>query len=117
MEGSDDISPPPIIHSLTLPMNLFHTIMMNQPTDPDNSTDPLEGNITNQSFNEQSKYTRVTTKDFINSLPVQKVNADTIDKKITCALCLDELQEGEDVIEEEEERMLQEVLYNSLNNT
>ena len=69
---------------------------MNLPSDPDNSTGSLENTITNQSFNEQSKYTRVTTKDFINSLSVQKFSGE---QNITCGICLEELSVGEDVIE------------------
>ena len=63
------------------------------------TSDSLEENITNQSFHEQPTFKRVCSKDFINSLSVQKVSHVLVEKKTTCALCLEELELGEDVIE------------------
>ena len=59
----------------------------------------FEEQIVNQTFNQQNKYKKVCSKDFINSLSVKKVTKDMVEKKITCGICLDELKEGEDVLE------------------
>lgn len=58
-----------------------------------------EEQIVNQTFNQQNKYKKVCSKDFINSLSVKKVTKEMVEKKITCGICLDELKEGEDVLE------------------
>lgn len=96
------------IHTFTLPIEMLQGFM-NMPMDHGNTMEddeavnyidnPLEQSITNQSFHEGPKYKNVASKDFINSLSVQKVSQDMIDKKITCGICLDELVVGEDVIE------------------
>jgi hypothetical protein len=95
------------IHTFTLPIEMLQGFM-NIPMDLGNTMEdddvnyidnPLEQSITNQSFHEGPKYKNVASKDFINSLSVQKVSQDMIDKKITCGICLDELVVGEDVIE------------------
>ena len=97
------------IHTFTLPIEMLQGFM-NMPMDHGNTMEndddnpfiidnPLEQSITNQSFHTGPKYKNVASKDFINSLSVQKVNQDMIDKKITCGICLDELGVGEDVIE------------------
>ena len=59
----------------------------------------FEEQVINQTFNQQNKYKKVCSKDFINSLSVQKVTEEMVEKKITCGVCLDELKEGEDVLE------------------
>jgi hypothetical protein len=97
--------PQQMIHTFTLPIEMLQGFM-NMPMNLGNPIDdvnyinnPLEQSITNQSFHEGPKYKNVASKDFINSLSVQKVNQDMIDKKITCGICLDELLVGEDIIE------------------
>ena len=111
-EPANDVSeqPPPrqMIHTFTLPIEMLQGFM-NMPMDHGNTMEddeavnyidnPLEQSITNQSFHAGPKYKNVASKDFINSLSVQKVSQDMIDKKITCGICLDELQVGEDIIE------------------
>jgi len=116
MEGSDEPTepgtppgPPPsgppdetIPHTFTLPFNMLQGIMMDMlqgqgPIEP--TIGPLEDNITTRSFHEQPKFKQVTTKDFINSLSVQKVSEELVEKKTTCGVCLDELTLGEDIIE------------------
>ena len=59
----------------------------------------LEERIMNDSFRERDIYTKVCSKDFINSLSVQKVSPELVEKKITCGICLEELTLGEDIIE------------------
>jgi len=59
----------------------------------------FEEQIVNQTFNQQNKYKKVCSKDFINSLSVQKVTKEMVEKKITCGVCLDELKEGEEILE------------------
>jgi hypothetical protein len=97
------------IHTFTLPIEMLQGFM-NMPMDLGNTMEndddnpfiidnPLEQSITNQSFHVGPKYKNVASKDFINSLSVQKVSQDMIDKKITCGICLDELLVGEDIIE------------------
>ena len=97
------------IHTFTLPIEMLQGFM-NMPMDLGNNMEndddnpfiidnPLEQSITNQSFHTGPKYKNVASKDFINSLSVQKVSQDMIDKKITCGICLDELGVGEDIIE------------------
>ena len=117
------------IHTFTLPLGLLQGLMMNSPMDTLNSPmdtlnspmdllqpplevssaipiphmfsqhGSLEEQITNQSFHEQKKYKQVAEKDFINSLSVQKVTPGMVEKKVTCGICLDELQLDEDIIE------------------
>ena len=87
----------PII--LPIPVSLSQLMglsFMNTPTDHENS---LEEQIQQQSFHEQNKYKQVCTKDFINSLSVQKVNSDMVNRGLTCGICLEELKEGQDVVE------------------
>ena len=111
-EPAEPVEPEPEhshhIHTFTLPIEMLQGFM-NMPMDHGNTMEddeavnyidnPLEQSITNQSFHEGPKYKNVASKDFINSLSVQKVSQDMIDKKITCGICLDELQVGEDIIE------------------
>ena len=110
MEGAnegDEPEPEPrqVIHTFTLPIEMLQGFMnmnMNMNMNSESNTmfdNPLEGSITNRSFHEQPKYKNVSSKDFINSLSVQKVNQDIVDKRITCGICLDELVLGEDIIE------------------
>ena len=93
------------IHTFTLPIEMLQGFMnmhmnLGNPIDDVNYiANPLEQSITNQSFHAGPKYKNVASKDFINSLSVQKVSQDMIDKKITCGICLDELGVGEDIIE------------------
>ena len=104
----ESISPTPTIHTFTLPLNLLQGFM-NMPLDHQNSpsspSSPSQGPTTfeerfmNQSFHQQPKFKHVASKDFINSLSVQKVSSELVEKKTTCALCLDELILGEDIIE------------------
>ena len=86
----------PIIHTFALPLSLLQGFM-NTPMDDNIQT--LEERVTNQSFHQQPKFKQVASKDFINSLSVQKVSPELVEKKTTCALCLDELILGEDMIE------------------
>ena len=62
-------------------------------------TQTYEENIQNQTFNQQNKYKKVCSKDFINSLSVQKVTYEMVEKKITCGICLEEFKEGEEILE------------------
>jgi len=92
----------PLPHTFTLPFNMLQGIMMDMlqgqgPIEPNIS--PLENDMTNRSFHEQPKFKQVTTKYFINSLSVQKVSEELVEKKTTCGICLDELVLGEDIIE------------------
>jgi hypothetical protein len=105
-EDENEIAEPrQVIHTFTLPIEMLQGFMgmpmnLGNPIDDVNYIDnPLEQSITNQSFHGGPKYKNVSSKDFINSLSVQKVNQDMVDKKITCGICLDELVVGEDVIE------------------
>jgi len=59
----------------------------------------LEERVMNQSFHQKDKFKKVCSKDFINSLSVQKVSKELVDKKITCSLCMEELILDEDIIE------------------
>ena len=119
MEGSDEPLPDEstdetIPHTFTLPFNMLQGIMMDmlqgqgpmlmdpipmgqEPIEP--TIGPLEDNITNRSFHEKPIFKQVTTKDFINSLSVQKVSEELVEQKTTCGVCLDELTVGEDIIE------------------
>ena len=72
--------------------NIFEYMSSNQPIS-------LEERIQHQSFNETPKFKQVTDKDFINSLSVQKVSQELVEKKTTCGICLEELIVGEDIIE------------------
>jgi len=91
----------PQVQTFTIPFSMFMNLMMNPittiPMNMPNGT--LEERVTNQSFHEQTKYKKVASKDFINSLSVQKATPEMIEKKITCGICLEELQENEDIIE------------------
>ena len=107
-EPSNEVEPSQpsqMIHTFTLPIEMLQGFMnmhtdLGNPIDDVNYIDnPLEQSVTNQSFHEGPKYKNVSSKDFINSLSVQKVNQDMVDKKITCGICLDELILGEGVIE------------------
>ena len=107
----ESVSPTPTIHTFTLPLNLLQGLM-NMPMDHQNSpsslsspSSPSQGPTTfeerfmNNSFHQQPKFKNVASKDFINSLSVQKVSPELVEKKTTCALCLEELSLGEDMIE------------------
>jgi len=94
MEGPNENPPEP--ENVALPINILQGLMINIPV---MSGSTLEDRVTNQSFHEQPKFKQVSSKDFINSLSVQKVSEDLVDKKITCGVCLEELSIGEDVVE------------------
>jgi len=102
-EELSSVSPGPIIHTFTLPLNLLQGFM-NMPMDHQNTpsgspSSTFEERFMNNSFHQQPKFKHVASKDFINSLSVQKVSDELVEKKTTCALCLDELILGEDIIE------------------
>ena len=87
----------PIILPIPISLSqLLNSHLLNTPIDYENS---LEEQIQQQSFNDQNKYKQVCTKDFINSLSVQKVNSEMIKDGLTCGICLEELKEGQNVIE------------------
>ena len=89
--------PTPLIMPIPISLSqLMGLSFMNTPMDQENS---LEEQIQQQSFHEQNKYKAVCTKDFINSLSVQKVNSDMVNRGLTCGICLEELKEGQDVVE------------------
>jgi len=88
-----------IPHTFTLPFNMLQGIMMDMLQGQGPTIGPLEDNITTRSFHEQPRFKQVTTKDFINSLSVQKVSEELVEKKTTCGVCLDELTLGEDIVE------------------
>ena len=87
----------------SLPFNLLNFInrlpVMGATIDPSVSSESLEERVANDSFHQQDPYKKVCSKDFINSLPVQKVSEEMIQQELTCGICLDQLQLGEDVIE------------------
>ena len=101
----ESVSPTPIIHTFTLPLNLLQGLMnmpmdhQNSPSSPSQGPTTFEERFMNNSFHQQPKFKRVASKDFINSLSVQKVSPELVEKKTTCALCLEELSLGEDIIE------------------
>lgn len=79
--------------------NLFVNIFTRDRIIPQGPPQTFEEQIVNQTFNQQNKYKKVCSKDFINSLSIQKVSKEMVEKKITCGICLDELNEDEDVLE------------------
>lgn len=79
--------------------NLFMNIFTRNRIPAQGPPQTFEEQIVNQTFNQQNKYKKVCSKDFINSLSVQKVTKEMVEKKITCGVCLDELKEGEEIIE------------------
>ena len=89
--------PTPLIMPIPISLSqLMGLSFMNTPMNLENS---LEEQIQQQSFHEQNKYKAVCTKDFINSLSVQKVNSDMVNRGLTCGICLEELKEDQDVVE------------------
>jgi hypothetical protein len=64
-----------------------------------NHSNNLEERIQHQSFHERNKYKKVCDNDFINSLSVQKTTPEMVEQNTTCGVCLEELKEGEDIIE------------------
>lgn len=79
--------------------NLFMNIFTRNRIPAQGPPQTFEEQVINQTFNQQNKYKKVCSKDFINSLSVQKVTKEMVEKKITCGVCLDELKEGEDILE------------------
>ena len=104
-EPESELDNPIIITSSTfrLPINLLnfinHLSVMGTTIDPSVSSESLEERVANDSFHQQDSYKKVCSKDFINSLPVQKVSEEMIQQEMTCGICLEQLQLGEDVIE------------------
>jgi len=92
------------IQSFPIPFSTFVHLMMNNPPIVGGSLGrpPAEGSleerVTNQSFHQNAKYKKVCSKEFMKSLSVQKVDEELVTKKVTCSLCMDDLQRGEDVI-------------------
>jgi len=104
-EPEPELENPIIITSSTfrLPINLSNFInrlpVMGTTIDPSVSSESLEERVANDSFHQQDSYKKVCSKDFINSLPVQKVSEEMIQQELTCGICLEQLELGEDVIE------------------
>jgi hypothetical protein len=96
--NDENVLPYENIHQPNLFMNIFTGIQMPTIHNP-GQAQTYEENIQNQTFNQQHKYKKVCSKDFINSLSVQKVTKEMVEKKITCGICLDELKEGEEILE------------------
>jgi hypothetical protein len=76
------------------PFNLFNII--NLMITPMSS---LEERVLQESINEPPSYKKVSSKDFINSLSVQKVTQSMIEDSMSCALCMEEFKLNEDIIE------------------
>lgn len=96
-EPEPEIEPhTPVI--LQLPVNISNLLAppIHQPIHQPGS---LEERVIQESFHSEPKYKQVCDKDFINSLSVQKVTPEMAVNRITCGICLDELQVGDDVIE------------------
>ncbi len=92
-EPEPEIEPhTPVI--LQLPVNISNLL-----APPIHQTGSLEERVIQESFHSEPKYKQVCDKDFINSLSVQKVTPEMAVNRITCGICLDELQVGDDVIE------------------
>jgi hypothetical protein len=89
----------PIIMPIPISLSQLLTPLINEPDTDEGVPTSLEEQIQQQSFHESNQYIQVCNKDFINSLSVQKVTPEMVEKKITCGICLDELTEGDDVIE------------------
>jgi len=89
----------PIIMPIPISLSQLLTPLLNEPDTNEGVPTSLEEQIQQQSFHESNQYIQVCNKDFINSLSVQKVTPEMVEKKITCGICLDELTEGDDVIE------------------
>ena len=87
----------PIIMPIPISLSqLLNSPSMNSAIDSENT---LEQEIQHRSFHEQNKYKQVCTKDFINSLSVQNVTPEMVSSNLTCGICLEELQVGQNVIE------------------
>ncbi len=89
---------PPLIRRRSIspngPFNLFNIInLMMTPVDS------LEERVLQGSINESSPYKKVSSKDFINSLSVQKVTKSMVDDNMSCTLCMEEFKLNEDIIE------------------
>ena len=90
--GSEPDPHIPVILQLPVHINNLLSPSIHQP-------DSLEERVIQESFHNQPTYKQVCTKDFINSLSVQKVTPEMAENHITCGICLEELQVGDDVIE------------------
>ena len=91
--------PEPEQQQIIIPMNIMNIMdmmnMMNTDNVPQMNPQSLEERVTQESFHQPKKFKHVSSKDFINSLSVQKVSDEMIKEKTTCALCLDELELNE----------------------
>ena len=96
--NDENVLPYENIHQPNLFMNIFTGIQMPTIHNP-GQAQTYEEQIVNRTFNQQNKYKKVCSKDFINSLSVQKVTKEMLEKKITCGVCLEELKEGDEVLE------------------
>ena len=72
-------------------LNIVNLIMM--------PTGSLEERVLQESINESAPYKKVSSKDFINSLSVQKVTQSMVEESMSCALCMEEFKLNEDIIE------------------
>ena len=96
--NDENVLPYENIHQPNLFMNIFTRTHMPTIHNP-GPAQTYEEQFVNRTFNQQNKYKKVCSKDFINSLSVQKVTKEIVEKKITCGVCLEELKEGEDILE------------------
>ena len=104
LEPEPELENPIIItSSIFRPINFLNIInrlpVMGTTIDPSISSESLEERVANDSFHQQDSYKKVCSKDFINSLSIQKVSEEMIQQEMTCGICLEQLQLGEDVME------------------
>lgn len=93
--SDEPIQPPEAIPTIIpIPLSLLGGFMGIGPT-----TETLEQRVINQSFHDQPAIQKVASKDFINSLSIQKVTNDMVSNDICCGICLEPLQEGDEVVE------------------
>ena len=85
----------PVNYNENINENMFMNLFSSIHTNPIN----YEEQVQNQSFNQQNKYKQVCSKDFINSLSVQKVTDEMVLQNLTCGVCLEDLKVSEDIIE------------------
>ena len=98
----DPLSLEPVIIPIPLSMlggNIAEGFDIDVPNDVEPGPGLLEEQILNHSFQEQAPIQKVAHKDFINSLSIQKVNESMVEQGLTCGICLESFQLGEDVVE------------------
>jgi len=100
LEPEPELENPIIItSSIFRPINFLNIInrlpVMGTTIDPSISSESLEERVANDSFHQQDSYKKVCSKDFINSLSIQKVSEEMIQQEMTCGICLEQLQLGE----------------------